>query len=132
MTRPVESYSTLPSILKQLIRPMFWWIASFPCSQQRCQHRLQSPDQEIGFLVALQERRDLRIFHANLNAQKNILSFESRDILRHAGLWRALSLLRKARRGLRQALQQGTHCVCAHIFAGMVTSDRQSIVPATH
>ena len=39
---------------------------------------------------------------------------------------------RKARRGLRQALQQGTHCVCAHMFAGMVTSDHQSIVPATH
>jgi hypothetical protein len=39
---------------------------------------------------------------------------------------------RKARRGLRQALQQDTHCVCAPMFAGMVTSDRQSIVPATH
>jgi hypothetical protein len=33
------------------------------------------------------------IFHANLIAQKNILTFESRDILRHVGLWRALSLL---------------------------------------
>src|SRR5437879_1030625 len=93
MTRPVESHAIFPSIRKQLIRPVVGWIGSLPCSQQGCQHRLQSPDQEVGFLVALQERRDLRIFHANLIAQKNILTFESRDILRHVGLWRALSLL---------------------------------------
>ena len=72
---------------------MLGWIASLPCSQQGCQHRLQSPDQEIGFLVALQQRGDLRILHADLVAQKNILTFEARDILRHVGLWRALSLL---------------------------------------
>jgi len=30
---------------------------------------------------------------ANLIAQKNILTFEACDILRHVGLWRALSFL---------------------------------------
>src|ERR1700730_1075921 len=93
MTRTVESNANLLSMLKQLIRPLLGWIALLSRSQQGCQHRLQSPDQEIGFLVALQERRDLRIFHANLIAQKNILAFESRDIPRHVGLWRSLSLL---------------------------------------
>ena len=69
---------------RKLIGPMLRWIVSLPCSQQGGQHRLQSPDQEIGFLVALQERGDLRIFHADLVAQKNILTFESRDILLEA------------------------------------------------
>jgi len=55
-------------MLKQLICPMLGRVASLPCSQQGRQHCLQSPYQKIGFLVAFQECRDLRIFQADLIA----------------------------------------------------------------
>jgi hypothetical protein len=32
------------------------------CAQQRSEHRLQSPDQEVGFTIALKKCGDLLIF----------------------------------------------------------------------
>ena len=65
----------------------------------------------------LRSRTMIHAFGRRSSVRRPAWSSVASDIpIRRAG--------RKARRGLRQALQQGTHCICAHMCAGMVTSDR--------